>query len=342
VYILFFVLTMSLFVQKKPTCALFLHRFLLSLQRLNIKSMAKNLLNKYVWLVETIYKAKKISFQDINRRWLDNDMSEGMELPKRTFQKWRIAIEEMFGLIIENENCGQYRFFIQNADDLRNGSMRSWLFNTLTVSNLMMESASIKDKILFEEIPAGQEFLPVILEALKKNTVLEMTYKSFVHNEANTFTVEPYCLKAFKQRWYLVARSPYYDKIMIYALDRVHELEPTALHFEYPKDFVAEEYFEDCFGIIADRDYDIETVKFKVAAGQANYLRSLWIHQTQKEIERNDEYSIFTVRLRPTFDFRQEILTMGDDVEVLSPKWFREELAGVAKRMWDKYKMNKA
>ena len=303
--------------------------------------MAKNLLNKYVWLVETIYKAKKISFEDINRRWMDNDMSEGKELPKRTFHKWRIAIEEMFGLIIENENSGQYRFFIQNADDLRNGSMRSWLFNTLTVSNLMMESASIKDKILFEEIPDGQQFLPVILEVLKKNTVLEMTYQSFWRDEANTFTVEPYCLKAFKQRWYLLAHSPYLDKMMIYALDRVHELEPTALHFDYPEDFVAEEYFEDCFGIIADQNYDVETVKLKVAAGQANYLRTLTLHQTQKEIERNDEYSIFTVRLRPTFDFRQEILTMGSDIEVLSPKWFREELAEISKHMWDKYKNDK-
>jgi hypothetical protein len=303
--------------------------------------MAKNLLNKYVWLVETIYKDKKISFEDINRRWMDNDMSEGKELPKRTFHKWRIAIEEMFGLIIENENSGQYRFFIQNADDLRNGSMRSWLFNTLTVSNLMMESASIKDKILFEEIPDGQQFLPVILEALKKNTVLEMTYQSFWRDEANTFTVEPYCLKAFKQRWYLVARSPYLDKVMIYALDRVHELEPTALHFDYPEDFVAEEYFEDCFGIIADQNYDVENVKLKVAAGQANYLRTLTLHQTQKEIERNDEYSIFTVRLRPTFDFRQEILTMGSDIEVLSPKWFRAELAEISEHMWNKYKNDK-
>ena len=303
--------------------------------------MAKNLLNKYVWLVETIYKAKKISFEDINRRWLDNDLSEGKELPKRTFHKWRIQIEEMFGLIIENENCGQYRFFIQNAEDLKNGSMRSWLFNTLTVSNLMMESASIKDKILFEEIPDGQQFLPVILDALKKNTVLEMTYQSFWRDEANTFTVEPYCLKAFKQRWYLVAHSPYLDKMMIYALDRVHELEPTALHFDYPEDFKAEEYFEDCFGIIADQSCKVETVKLKVAAGQANYLRTLTLHQTQKEIERNDEYSIFTVRLRPTFDFRQEILTMGSDIEVLSPKWFRAELAEISEHMWNKYKNDK-
>ena len=303
--------------------------------------MAKNLLNKYVWLVETIYKAKKISFEKINQRWVDNDLSEGKPLPIRTFHKWRQAIEEMFGLIIENENGGQYRYYIENADDLKNGSMRSWLFNTLTVSNLMMESASIKDKILFEEIPDGEQYLPVILDALKNSHVLGMTYQSYSRDEANTFEVEPYCLKAFKQRWYLVARSPYYDKIMIYSLDRVKWLGLTEKSFKYPKDFIPEEFFEDSFGIIADPKVKIETVKLKVSAGQANYLRSLTLHQTQKEIERTDEYSIFIVRLRPTFDFRQEILSQGCDIEVLEPTWFRDEIAEISKHMWNKYKNDK-
>ena len=303
--------------------------------------MAKNLLNKYVWLVETIYKAKKISFEKINQRWVDNDLSEGKPLPIRTFHKWRQAIEEMFGLIIENENGGQYRYYIENADELKSGSMRSWLFNTLTVSNLMMESASIKDKILFEEIPDGEQYLPVILDALKNSHVLGMTYQSYSRDEANTFEVEPYCLKAFKQRWYLVARSPYYDKIMIYSLDRVKWLGLTEKSFKYPKDFIPEEFFEDSFGIIADPKVKIETVKLKVSAGQANYLRSLTLHQTQKEIERTDEYSIFIVRLRPTFDFRQEILSQGCDIEVLEPKWFRDEIAEISKHMWNKYKNDK-
>ena len=303
--------------------------------------MAKNLINKYVWLVETIYKAKKISFEEINRRWLDNDMSEDKPLSIRTFHKWRIAIEEMFGLIIENEQGGQYRYYIQNAHELRNGSMRSWLFNTLTVSNLMLDSVSIKDKVLFEEIPDGEQYLPDILEALKKNLVLGMTYQSFTRDEANTFEIEPYCLRAFKQRWYMVARSPFYDKIMIYALDRVQWLGLTENSFKYPKDFVPEEYFDDCFGIIADQSVSIETVKFKVSAGQANYLRSLRLHQSQHEIERTDEYSIFTVRLRPTFDFRQEILSQGSDIEVLEPKWFRDEMAEISKHMWNKYKDDK-
>ena len=300
--------------------------------------MAKNLLNKYVWLVETIYKSKKITYEEINQSWLDNDLSEGNPLPLRTFHKWRIAIEEMFGLIIENEQSGRYRYYIENADELRSGSMRSWLFNTLTVSNLMIENVSIKDKVLFEKIPDGEQYLPIILEALKKNLVLGMTYQSFSRDEANTFEIEPYCLKAFKQRWYIVGRSPYYDKIMIYALDRVQWMELKETSFKYPKDFVPEEFFYDCFGIIADQNVKVETVKFKVSSGQANYLRSLTLHHTQQEVERTDEYSIFTVRLRPTFDFRQEVLSQGCDIEVLEPKWFRDEVAEICKHMWNKYK----
>ena len=80
--------------------------------------MAKNLLNKYVWLVETIYKAKRITFEEINEKWLENDISEGVELALRTFHKWRIAVEEMFGLIIECERKGGYHYYIANTHNV--------------------------------------------------------------------------------------------------------------------------------------------------------------------------------------------------------------------------------
>ena len=302
--------------------------------------MATNQLNKYVWLVETIYRARRISLKEINRRWLANDMSDGLEIPERTFHKWRIAVEELFGLYIANEGRGEYRYYIENAGELSSGSMRSWLFNTLSVSCLLQTNIGIKDKILLEEIPEGQQYLPVILDALKKNTVLSMTYQSFFRDEENTFDVEPLCLKLFRQRWYLVARSPYYNKVMIYALDRVRQLEATESHFTYPKDFHPDEFFNGCFGIIAGDGTKVETVRLKVSAGQANYLRSLRLHESQEETERNDEYSIFTLRVRPTFDFIQELLWNGADVEVLSPTWLRDEVAAIVKRMWNHYKQD--
>jgi len=303
--------------------------------------MATNQMNKYVWLVETIYRAKRISLKELNRRWLENDMSDGQEIPERTFHKWRIAVEELFGLDIVNEGRGDYRYYIENADELSNGSLRSWLFNTLSVSTLLQANLGMKDRILLEEIPEGKEYLPVIIEAMKNNVQLIMTYQSYWRDEEHTFEVEPYCLKLFRQRWYLVARSAYYNKVLIYALDRVRQLQATEVRFTYPKDFQPDEYFDGCFGIIAGDGTKVETVRLKASAGQANYLRSLPLHHSQEETERNDAFSIFTLRIRPTFDFIQELLRQGEGVEVLSPVWLRKEVAGMVERMWNKYKEDK-
>lgn len=303
--------------------------------------MAKNLLNKYVWLVETIYKAKCITFEEINEKWLENDMSEGVELALRTFHKWRIAVEELFGLVIECERKGGYHYYIENVSEVRSGSLRSWLLNTISVSNLLMENQSMKSRIVLEEIPSGQEYLPIIIQAMKKNRVLRITYQSYWREDSSTFTVEPYSIKLFKQRWYMVARSPYYNKVMIYALDRIHNLvNLTEEKFKMPDDFDAKDYFRNFYGIIAPSDAKPQNIKLRVTAGQTNYLRSLPLHNSQKEIERTDEFSVFQLYLCPEFDFQQALLSMGENVEVLEPVWLRDEIASMVKRMWTKYNTN--
>lgn len=70
------------------------------------------------------------------------------------------------------------------------------------------------------------------------------------------------------------------------------------------------------------------------------YIQNQWRHESQEETERNEEYSIFTYRLRPSYDFIQELLWNGGDVEVLEPEWLRKEIAGKIKRIWNKYKYN--
>lgn len=299
-----------------------------------------NLLNKYVWLVETIYKARRITFEEINQKWLDNDLSGGVELPLRTFHKWRIAAEDMFGLIIECERKGGYHYFIANAEDIKTGSIRSWLLNTISVGNLLIDNRHMKDRILLEKVPSGQEYLSDIIAAMKQNQSVSITYQSYWRNNSNTFTVEPYCVKLFKQRWYMLARSPYYDKLLIYALDRILDLEIIPNEkFRMPDSFNAEEYFGEYYGVIIDEDLDVETVKLKVSAGHANYLRSLPLHDTQQEFQMTNEYSIFELKVPPTFDFCQEILRNGEEIEVLEPLWLRKEIAGKIEKMWDKYRI---
>lgn len=305
----------------------------------------QSLITKYVWVIDTIYRKRKISFKELNEIWLDDEISRGEEIPKRTFDNWRYVIFDMFGINIANEKRGQYRYYIENVENISKNGLRSWLYNTLCVSNVLANSQSIKDRILLEYVPSGQQYLQSIIEAMKDNRVLNITYHSYWKDEENSFDVQPYCVKLFRQRWYMVARStyPYYYEQgpRVYALDRIHDLYATEEKFKMPKDWDAEEYFDGCFGAFADQNIELQTVKLKVAAGQANYIRDLPLHASQEETERNEEYSIFTFNLRPTFDFQQEILLNGGDMEVLEPLWLRKEIAGRIKEMWKKYKEDK-
>ena len=300
--------------------------------------MSTNLLNKYVWLVETIYKAGRITFEQINEKWLNSDISDGVELPLRTFHKWRVAVEEMFGLIIDCERKGGYHYYISNIEELKNGTIRNWLLNTISVSNLLIDNIQLKDRILLENVPSGQEYLSTIVEAMKNSTSLTITYKSFWKDSSNTFEVEPYCIKLFKQRWYMVARSPYYDQVLIYSFDRILNLSVNKeVKFNMPQSFSSEEFFEDFYGVIADSQYDLERVVLKVSSGQANYLRSLPLHHSQQEVQREENFSLFELCIRPTYDFIQEILRNGEEIEVLEPLWLRNEVAEKIILMLNKY-----
>lgn len=218
------------------------------------------------------------------------------------------------------------------------GGVRSWLLNTFAVNNLINESHKLKSRILFENIPSGQRFLTPIIEAMRDGVTLTMTYQSYWRDEPNTFEIEPYCVKVFKQRWYVVCRSPYYDKVMIYALDRVQTLEMRETQFKMPQDFDSAAYFHNCFGIIADDDVDVEEISLKVYANQVKYLRALPLHHSQQEVEITDTYSVFHYYLRPTYDFVQEILSQGEMVEVLSPPYVRDKVAKTIATMAQSYK----
>ena len=118
--------------------------------------MSKNQINKYVWLVETLYKAKKITLKEINRRWLDTDLSEGLEIPRRTFHTWKNAVEDMFGLVIMCDKSDGDRYYIENREVLEDDSLQRWLLSTMSVNNTLLENKALSDRILLESIPSGQ------------------------------------------------------------------------------------------------------------------------------------------------------------------------------------------
>ena len=305
----------------------------------------QSLISKYVWVINTILQAGKISFEELNRKWLRNtEISRGVEIPKRTFDHWKMAIADIWGLHIENEGNGEYRYFIRNEKEIRENGLRAWFYNAFCVSNALVCSQSIKDRILLEYVPSGQKYLQSIIEAMKENRVLNITYHDYNKNDENSFDVHPYCVKLFRQRWYLVARRTntyYYNKEpFVYMLDCIKDLQAKDETFEMPKNWSAEDFFDGCFGIGADLRIGKQLVKLKVSAGRANNIRDLPMHESQKEIECNEEYSIFSYHLRPEFDFQQELLWNGEDIEVLEPAWLRKEMSRRILRMLNKYTEN--
>ena len=300
--------------------------------------MALNQTNKLAWIVDTILKARMITFEELNRKWMDNDdLSHGEPMLKRTFHKWRQNIWDTFLLDIQCELHAPYCYYIANAEDLKHGSVESWLLNTYSVSNSLADSRSIKDRILLEEVPSGREYLNKIIDAMKQNRLIHILYYNYWRGEEKEHYVMPLCVKLFRQRWYVVGRKWSTRGDFIYCLDRIRDFRMSSHIFEYPKDFSPKEYFDACFGIIVG-DTKPERVVLKVSIGQANYLRALPMHESQVETERNAEYSIFEMMVRPEYDFKQELLWNGPELEVLEPMWLREEMGEMIRKMWKIYK----
>ena len=300
--------------------------------------MAKNYFERYVWLIDIIKRNGHIPFKDISDLWSRSPINRLGEnyLPERTFHNHREAILDIFGIEIQCDRSLGYH--IANSEDLEADGIRQWLLESLSMNNFLSESGDMRDRILFEKIPSSQKWLSVIVHAMRDGKAIEMSYQSFTKDSPSTFTVHPYCLKLFKQRWYMLGRNEEYDQPRIYALDErmlgIRQLKKKAV---VPKRFDAQEFFRNCFGIIVEQEGKPCNIEIKVLKRQARYVESLPLHPSQERIQETPEYNVYRFHLVPTFDFKQEILSHGPDFEVLGPDWFREEVKADVARMYQNY-----
>lgn len=299
--------------------------------------MAINQLNKYVWLVETIHRARRrgITLKEIQEKWLDSELSEGTELTRRTFINNKNEIENLFNICIK---CEHFRYYIMEDNFMDEGNTRSWLLNAFSLNNMVGNSQKLKERVLLEDMPSGRNFLDDIIKAMRDNHIITVSYYSYSSESYHEFKIYPYFVKAFKKHWYVVAYSPGTHDIRCYALDRMDIVTISNEIFKMPKDFDPSEYFQNCFGIINNGKTKVQKVVIKVDAFQSKYLRDLPLHPSQKETKRKEDYSIFQYHLKPEFDFEQEIFSNMDTMEVLEPQWLREEIQDRLKRMLEMYK----
>lgn len=293
--------------------------------------MAKNFFKRYIWLVDLINRRKYVSFKEISEAWMRSPLNEtGDPLSERTFFNHKDAIAEMFGIEILNDRS--LGFYIGRSD-VGSDETSDWMLHTLCLNNVLHENADMKDRILMEKVPSSERFLTDIISAMRDFRVISLCYQSFRHPEPFCFNVRPYCVKYFKQRWYLLGDSDL--GLRIYSLDRFVDMEELEEHFEIPKGFDAEEYFGNYFGVIIGEEP--EDVKIRVVPDQVKYFRTLPLHGSQRETVQEDGSSVFSYHIAPTFDFVQEILSHGADVEVLEPAELRESIADIIAGMASRY-----
>ena len=288
--------------------------------------MISKTFNRYIWLLDVLLQEKQMTFDEISQRWQASNLGDNKPLPLRTFHQHRSAVEELFGVEIKCNTSKGYKYYIANPEVLRNDRTRKWLLNSFNLSNMIIAGHNMKDRILFEDIPCGTEYLQTIIDAMQQSKELAIDYQPF-YGRRTSYTLQPYAMKAYHKRWYLLGFIKELEAIRSIALDRLLEMTIREQSFSLPENFNAAKYYENTVGIFVSEDLSPVKVKLKAYGKQIEYLRSLPLHKSQCEASsRYGEFSVFEYKLCLTPELSTQILAMGENVEVLEPIALREEI----------------
>lgn len=276
----------------------------------------KDLISRYVWIVDTLNRYGHLSRRDLNTLWVQSPESDGNPIPERTFYHYRRAIEENFHIDILCDKQGRY--YIDHGESGGNSKVTNWLLESYAVNNALKESTIPADRISVEDVPSAREYLPMVLNAISRKTKIEFTYAGFSKSRPESgIRFWPCFVKRYKQRWYMIGIREKSGDVRTYALDRVKALTALTDSFEMP-DLNPSSFFENLIGITSSKA-DVKVVKIMTTPTQAKYFRALPFHHSQQET-LCDNYSIFTYRLKLNYELVHELLSYGPALKVLAPR----------------------
>lgn len=295
--------------------------------------MSVSPLKKYIWLIETIQRGGDMSLRQINEKWRESILNEDGDdgIPRRTFISYKEAIFNLFGIRIVCKKGSKSTYHIEN-DGCNGASQARWLVDSFAIGNMLHESYELQGRILFEEVPSGHTYLTALMEAMHGNQVVIVDYQKFGEENPKSVRLKPYCLKVDKQRWYLLARTET-EILKIYALDRMRNITITGETFEMPADFSGYDYFKDSVGVFKNPNDEVKLVRLKAVGPAVNYLRTLPIHPSQREVEVADRASVFELNVRIDFELKQAIFSYGAQIIVLAPRELQEEILATSQEI---------
>lgn len=297
--------------------------------------MVKDLLGRYIWIVDTIERNGRITRERFDRLWALSPFGNGAAMPRRTFFNYRNGIEETFGIKISYDKA-TYEYFIETDEDSNEASRNRWLIDSISVNAMLGDARDISTRVVLEEVPSARTHLATIIDAMKQGRRIRFGYKSYNEVTPKERVINPYFVKIFKQHWYVIGFNVEEKTIKTYSLDRITgKVEFTDDKFKMPRSINPAQFFAHSFGIITDSSSP-ERITLKVSRWLANYLRALPWHKSQRE-QIHEKYSIFRFKMQITSDLIEEILRYGPNITVVEPHELRVRVMESLKKSLENY-----
>ena len=235
---------------------------------------------------------------------------------KRTFQRDLEDIRSLYNIDIQYDFSRKV-YYIDYDDQPDMNARILEAFDTFNALNL---SDRLSNHIHFEKRrPQGTEHLYGLLHAIRNQVQIRFVYRKFWEDNLTNRVVEPYAVKEFRNRWYVLGRDMNDHQVKSFALDRLSELDITKKKFQLPVDFNVNDHYRYCFGIISPNDDKPEEVVLSFNAFQGKYIKSLPLHESQQVLIDNDQELRVQLTLFITHDFFMELLSYGANLKVLKP-----------------------
>lgn len=279
---------------------------------------------EHIWLIEFIRRRQAVTLKDIQDAFERTSMYQGLPLTRASFNRHREVIEEVFGIRILCNRKNGYRYTLEDGQSFQRSSIQDWLVSTLSVSAAVSQNKQLEGRILLEMIPSAGSALESILEAMNKSVTIRILHKRYGITQPQEREIEPYCVKLWDKRWYVLGRLVSAGKdqgsLRLYSLDRIQSLNLTGRSFRIRPDFSCQDYFKEYFGVLTKDDVPLEKVLLRAYGNTRYYLRDLPLHPSQEKVFEGKDYVDYELALRPTPDFVNELLAYGSTIQVLSPK----------------------
>jgi proteasome accessory factor B len=299
-------------------------------------------ISRYLLILKKL-KAKPYSTYEELQGYLENqfdylqmqDDTLNIGFSKRTLQRDIREIRNIFGVDIEYSKTSKGYFINQSEMENMNFQRMIEAFDMFNSLNLAQDLTPFIH--LEKRRPQGTENLYGLLHAIKNKFQVKFSYQKFWEDEISQRTVEPYALKEFKNRWYILAKDSKDGNIKSFALDRLANLEITNRNFEFPKIYNIEESYRYCFGIISPNDEEPQEIILSFDPFQGKYIKSLPLHHTQEILIDNEDELQIKLKLCLTHDLIMELLSFGDNMKVLKPDTLINEIKEAHQKAYLQY-----